>query len=69
MGEGGDEAVVVAVECDVVEEVAAVGFEGGAEVVDIDAGDFSDEEVGEFGGDASEEEAVDAFSRQPETTS
>ncbi len=59
--EGGDETVVVAVEGDVVEEVAAIGFEGGAEVVNIDAGDFADEEVGELGGDAAEEEAIDPF--------
>ena len=60
-GEGGDEAVHFAVERDVLDDFAAVGLEGGAEVVDGDAGEGGHQLVGGAGGDASEKEVVAAF--------
>ncbi len=60
-GEGGDEAVHFAVEGDVLDDLAAIGLEGGAEVVDVDAGEDGHELVGGAGGDAAEEEVVAAL--------
>jgi hypothetical protein len=48
----------LAVERDVVYELAAVGLEGGPEVVDIDAGDAGHDPVGAARGDAAEDEIV-----------
>ena len=60
-GEGGDEAVHFAVEGDVLDDFAAIGFEGGAEVVDVHAGDGGHELVCGAGGDAAQKEVVAAL--------
>src|ERR1700727_1291216 len=60
-GEGGDEAVHLAVERDVLDDLAAVGLEGGAEVVDIDSAESGHEPVGAAGRNAAEEEVVSAL--------
>ena len=60
-GEGGDEAVHLAVEGDVLDDLAAVGLEGGAEVVDVDAAEDCHEPVGGAGRDAAQEEVVGAL--------
>ncbi len=44
-GEGGDEAMHLAVQGDVLDNLAAIGLEGGAEVVDIDVAEDSHDAV------------------------
>src|ERR1035437_1593661 len=51
-GEGGNEAVHLAVERNVVDDLAAIGFEGGAKVVNVDARQLGHEPVGAARGDA-----------------
>ncbi len=51
----------LAVERDVLDDFAAVGLEGGAEVVDVDAAESGHEPVGGAGGDAAENEVVAAL--------
>jgi len=46
-GEGRDEAVHLAVEGDVLDDLAAIGLEGGAEVVDIDVAEEGHDPVGD----------------------
>ena len=60
-GEGRDEAVHLAVEGNVLDDLAAVGLEGGAEVVDVDAAEDRHEPVGDARGNAAEEEVVAAL--------
>src|SRR5580658_11184650 len=57
-GEGGDEAVHLAVERNVLDDLAAVGLEGGAEVVDVDAGELRHHPVGNERGNTAEHEVV-----------
>jgi len=52
--------VEFAVEIDVLEDFGAVGLEGGAEVVEVDAGGFFHEPVGDAGRDFAGDGVVDA---------
>src|ERR1700722_4093464 len=60
-GERGDEAMHLAVERNVLDDLAAIGLEGGAEVVDRDAAERGHQPVRDEGGDAAEEEVVAAL--------
>jgi len=68
-GEGGDEAVHLAVEGDVLDDLAAIGFEGGAEVVDIDVAEDGHDAVGDVRGRRRRRKLSPRCSRQPLTTS
>ncbi len=59
-GEGGNEAVHLAVERNVLDDLAAIGFECGPEVVNGDAGEARHEPVGAGGRNAPQQQAVDA---------
>ena len=56
-----DEAVHLAIERDVLDDLAAIGLEGGAKVVNIDAGELCHEPIGAARGDAAHDEVVNAF--------
>src|SRR5579863_2616630 len=60
-GERGNEAVHLAVERDVLDDFAAIGLEGSAEVVDVDAGEPGHEPVGAARRNAAHDEVVNAI--------
>src|SRR4051812_46992168 len=60
-GQRGDEAVHLAVEGNVLDHFAAIGLERGAEVVDVDAGEFGHQPVGAARGKAAHDKVVDAL--------
>jgi hypothetical protein len=60
-GQGRDEAVHLAVKRDVLDDLTAVGLEGGAEVVDIDSAEHGHEPVGAARWDAAKDEVVAAL--------
>ena len=57
-GECRNEAMHLAVKRDVLDDLAAIGLEGGAEVVDVDAAENRHEPVRGAGGDAAHEHVV-----------
>src|SRR5208283_5231813 len=59
-GQRRDEAVQLAIERDLFEDLAAIGFEGGAEVVNVAAAELGHEPVRHAGGDAAHPEIIDA---------
>src|SRR5450631_3872492 len=60
-GQCRDEAVELSVKRNLPENFAAVGFKGGAEVVDVDAAQLGHEPVGATGRKAAQPEIVDAI--------
>ena len=60
-GQSRDETMHLAVEGDILDDLAAVGLEGCAEVVDVDTGEGGHELVCGAGGDAAHEEVVAAL--------
>ena len=60
-GEGGNKAMHLAVERDVLDDLAAIGLEGGAEVVDVDVAEDRHEPVGRARGNAAHDEVVAAM--------
>src|ERR1039458_3348068 len=64
-GQGGNEAMHLAVERNVVNDLAAIGLEGGAEIMDIDPGEFGHQPVCAARGNAAQDEIVDAVLAPP----
>src|ERR1700677_428777 len=60
-GKRGDETMHLAIQRDVVDHLTAIGLEGGAEIVNVDAGKLGHEPVGTTGRNAAHDEVVDAL--------